>query len=170
MYLRHTRPQTASTAPTGRTSLRISNGLETAFRHLRSGEAIGGRPDRGDRTERQGGMSCRRNFRIILSKTTKKTCSCYPPKVCGQVLIYSDDGAVARRPRAPVMGKHRVDERRATTEAVVVAAGTKPPRFVFGSAGLTSSLGAPPQLTASALPRALQLARSQRPRRREQRR
>eukprot|EP00964_Phaeocystis_antarctica_P060821 scaffold36298_cov84-Phaeocystis_antarctica.AAC.2 len=39
IYLRHTRPQTASPAPTGRTSLRISNGLETAFRHLRPAEA-----------------------------------------------------------------------------------------------------------------------------------
>ena len=29
-----------------------------------------------------------------------------------------------------------------------MAAGTRSPRFVFGSAGLTSSLGAPPQLTA----------------------
>eukprot|EP00964_Phaeocystis_antarctica_P162341 scaffold136462_cov178-Phaeocystis_antarctica.AAC.1 len=45
--LRHKRPKSAVNAPTGRTSLRISNGLETAFRHLRPGEACIGRPDGG---------------------------------------------------------------------------------------------------------------------------
>eukprot|EP00964_Phaeocystis_antarctica_P065916 scaffold39812_cov74-Phaeocystis_antarctica.AAC.1 len=47
VYLRYTRPEIATIAPTGRTSLRISNGLETAFRHLRPGEACIGRSDGG---------------------------------------------------------------------------------------------------------------------------
>eukprot|EP00964_Phaeocystis_antarctica_P093665 scaffold60497_cov78-Phaeocystis_antarctica.AAC.2 len=47
VYLRYTRPQTATIAPTGRTSLRISNGLETAFRPLHPGEAFIGRSDGG---------------------------------------------------------------------------------------------------------------------------
>eukprot|EP00964_Phaeocystis_antarctica_P162121 scaffold135784_cov178-Phaeocystis_antarctica.AAC.1 len=52
VYLRQTRPQTATIVPTGRTSLRISNGSKTAFRHLRTGEACIGRSDGGCRAGR----------------------------------------------------------------------------------------------------------------------
>ena len=52
VYLRYTRPETASIAPTGRTSLRISNGLETAFDHLRTGETCIGRSEGGCRAGR----------------------------------------------------------------------------------------------------------------------
>ena len=57
----------------------------------------------------------------------------------------------SRRPAAPRSRHGQASRRRASRHqrsCTIVAAGTRSPRFVFGSAGLTSSLGAPPQLTA----------------------
>eukprot|EP00964_Phaeocystis_antarctica_P063272 scaffold37955_cov63-Phaeocystis_antarctica.AAC.1 len=46
------RPITARAARIGRTSLRITDGSKTAFRHLRTGEACIGRSDGGCRAGR----------------------------------------------------------------------------------------------------------------------
>ena len=169
VHLRYTRPEVATIAPTGRTSLRISNGSKTAFRHSRSGEAIGGRPDGGDRTERQGGISCRRNFRNNLRSESSQMCCGYLPKCRWQVVIDPDEAS--RQPRAlpswariastSVAPPPKLYRRGSRHQAAALRLRFRWPDLFSGCAASTDG---------SALPRALQLAGSQRPRKREQRR
>ena len=163
------RPITARAAPIGRTSLRITDGFKTAFRHLRTGEACIGRPDRGDRPERQGGMSRRRNFRNNFRNETKGMCCCYLPK-CRLASVIDRRSSRPAAPRSP-------------SWASIASTSVAPPPKLYrrGSRHQIAALrlrfrwpdlfsGCAASTDGSALPRALQLARSQRPRKREQRR
>ena len=57
---------------------------------------MGGRPDSGDRTERQGGMSCRRNFRPV--QPFQECAVVISPSAAGKFVI---ERRSERRPAAP---------------------------------------------------------------------